>query len=273
MDGPDLTSGVEELAPGAAPGPNGAGRADLQVVARVATLLRLITPNQATIGLTEATEALGPGVSKSTAHRYLNSLVNHGFLKRVDGTRYTLGALVDQLGVVAANRWRVMEVAGPVMQELATGAHQTVVLSVWGGMGPVIARVTEDTSQVVHISVSVGSTLPLESAQGLMFLAHLTNRDASRPLVQLLPPQQLLAMQDRLEQIRADGIASHEQMVAGVRAMAVPVLERDGTIVATLAVVGTLNSVPADTSSGVAQALTRSGKQLSRLVQGHTEEG
>jgi hypothetical protein len=48
--------------------------------------------------------------------------------------------------------------------------------------------------------------------------------------------------------------------------------ERFGTIVATLAVVGTLNSVPEDTTSGVALALRRSGEQLSGLVQGLTDD-
>lgn len=247
-------------------------RGDLQVVARVAALLRLITPTTPDIGLAEASASLGPGVSKSTAHRYLSSLEYHGILKRVDGTRFTLGPLVDQLGALAMTRWRLAEVAAPVMHDLASSARQTIVLSLWGGMGPVITRVTEDASQVVHISVRAGSTLPFESAQGLVFLAYLSDTRVQETLARSIPASRLEALRAELETVRRDGIASHEQMVAGVRAIAVPVFDRDGHITAALAIVGTLNSVPADIDSGPAQALRAAGEQLTRFLQGEPSE-
>jgi len=248
----------------------GGPRGDLQVVARVAALLRLITPMTPTIGLAEATEGLGPGVGKSTAHRYLNSLEYHGILKRVEGTRFTLGPLADQIGALAMTRWRLSEVAAPVMRDLAGSARQTVVLSVWGGMGPVITRVTEDESQVVHISVRAGSTLPFESAQGLVFLAHLSDVRVQETLARSIPATRLEQLRAELEAVRRNGIASYEQVVAGIRAISVPVFDRDGQITAALAMVGTLNSIPADINSGPGQALRGAGEQLTRFLQGES---
>ena len=64
-----------------------APKGDLQVVARVAAILRMFSPHRQTIRPADASEELG--LQKSTAHRYLSSLENHGLLKRVDGTCYT----------------------------------------------------------------------------------------------------------------------------------------------------------------------------------------
>ncbi|QJU54976.1 IclR family transcriptional regulator [Herbiconiux sp. KACC 21604] len=241
-------------------------RGDLQVVARVAAVLRLFSPTQPTIGLSEASSGLG--LQKSTAHRYLTSLENHGFLRRVEGARFALGPLLDQLGALTVSRWQVMEAAAPIMRELAATTRQTVVLSVWGGMGPVVVRVTEDDSQIVHISVRVGSTLPYDSAQGTMFLAHLTDRRVSENLAATLSPERLAALRENLAAVREAGISIDEHVVAGVRALAVPVFDRDGRITAVMAVVGTSNSVPADPEGGVAQGLIAAGRLLERRLQG-----
>ncbi|MFJ6653294.1 IclR family transcriptional regulator [Microbacterium sp. NPDC091313] len=244
---------------------NGA-RGDLQVVARVAAILRLLTPTESSIGLTEAAEGLGLG--KSTTHRYLTSLENHGFLRRVDGPRFTTGPLIDQLGALAMTRWRLTEAAAPVMQQLASTTHQTAVLSAWGGMGPVITRTTEDDTQIVHISVRPGSTLPLLSAQGLVFLAFLGDQRITDTVLATVNARVSSELRARVADVRARGIAVYEQVVSGVRAVAVPVFDRDDAITGVLALVGTLNSIPADPASGIAQALAESGRHLTALLRG-----
>lgn len=241
-------------------------RGDLQVVARVAAILRLLSPAEPTVGLAEAAEGLGLG--KSTTHRYLTSLENHGFLKRVEGARFTTGPLMDQLGALAMTRWRLTEAAAPIMQQLASTTHQTAVLSVWGGMGPVITRTTEDDTQVVHISVRAGSTLPLQSAQGLIFLAYLADQRLVETVLATAAADGSNDLAQRVQEARERGMAIYEQVVSGVRAIAVPIFDRDDAITGVLALVGTLNSIPADYDSGVAQALDASGRHLSALLRG-----
>lgn len=241
-------------------------RADLQVVARVADILRLFTPTHPQMRLADATEALDLG--RSTTHRYLSSLENHGFLKRVDGVNFELGPLIDQLGALSSGRWRVMEAAEPVMQQLSSSTRQTAVLSVWGGTAPVITRVTEDSSQIVHVSVRLGSTLSVESAQGLVFLSEMS---PSR-LTELLRPgssaETIARLNERLAEVRSAGIASVETVAQGVRALAVPVHGPSGDIRAALALVGTMQSVPSNLDSGIAQALISAGHDLTALISG-----
>lgn len=239
---------------------------DLQVIARAAALLRLFTPSHRTIKLNAAADALG--LRRSTTHRYLASLENHGFLKRVDGTSYTLGPLVAQLGTLATGRLRVVEAAAPLMQELAAQARQTAVLSVWGGLGPVIARVHEDTSRVVHVSVQLGATLPFESAQGMVFLANMRDSRVVRRLLATLPEDRMAEFDRQLDRARSDGLVVSDRVVDGVRTLAVPILDADDDVCAALALVGTLNSMSEESHSGLAQALVATGRRLSEMVRG-----
>ncbi|MFE5703392.1 IclR family transcriptional regulator [Rhodococcus koreensis] len=249
----DLFSGDDELP-----------KADLQVVARVATILRLFTPAQPTLKAAQAADVLG--MRRSTIHRYLSSLELHGLLKKAGDGGYELGPLVDQLASLGLGRWRIQDAAGPVMDELASATHQTAVLSVWGGSEPVITQVREDASQTVHVSVRVGATLPVESAQGLTFLAFLKDGRARQRLIASLDDDQAQQMQRKLSAVAARRIAMHQRVVQGVRTIAVPILGSDGNIRATLAVVGTTNSIPEDIDSGIAQALRAAGETLTTLI-------
>nr|WP_179282699.1 helix-turn-helix domain-containing protein [Rhodococcus sp. 15-1154-1] len=239
-------------------------KADLQVVARVATILRLFTPAQPTLKPSQAAEALG--MRRSTIHRYLSSLELHGFLKKADEGGHELGPLVDQLASLGLGRWRIQDAAGPIMEDLAASTHQTAVLSVWGGGAPVITQVREDTSQTVHVSVRVGATLPVESAQGLTFLAFLKDDRARRRNYAALDADRAQELQRKLTDVSAHGIAMHQRVVEGVRTIAVPILGSDSDIRATLAIVGTVNAIPDDIDSGIAQALRAAGAALTELI-------
>ena len=89
---------------------------DLQVVARVVQLLRLLAANES-MDLVAAAEELGVG--KSTAHRYLASMENHGLLQRRDRNRYEFGGLLAELGTMALARLGVLDLAGPVMDDIS----------------------------------------------------------------------------------------------------------------------------------------------------------
>ncbi|MEU1980890.1 IclR family transcriptional regulator [Nocardia sp. NPDC019395] len=239
-------------------------KADLQVVARVATLMRLFNPRQPTLKPTQAAEALG--MRRSTIHRYLSSLELHGFLKKTGDGGYELGPLVDQLASLGLGRWRIQDAAGPIMDELAAATQHTAVLSVWGGSEPVITQVREDSSQTVHVSVRVGATLPVDSAQGLIFLAFLKDGRARQRVLSGLGDDQKQQLQRKLAAVAQRRIAMNQKVVQGVRTIAVPILGSDGNIRATLAVVGTTSSVPDDIESGIAQALRAAGQTLTELI-------
>jgi DNA-binding IclR family transcriptional regulator len=237
-------------------------RGDIQVVGRCAQILRLYSTTQRSLRIADVASDLGLG--RTTAHRYLTSMANADLLERDEHGSYGLGPLLVQLGTVAMHGPRVLEVAAPYLQRLADEADETVVLAVWGGIGPVVARVHEATDRLVNISVRVGSPLPLEAAQSQVFLAFLGEPATEARLLSQLPQARRREIQRRLEAIREDGYTHNAEVVQGIRAIAAPVLDGHSRICATAAIIGTVNGIPDTPPSGLLLALLRTAAALSR---------
>jgi DNA-binding IclR family transcriptional regulator len=237
---------------------------DLQVVARVVQLLRLLAASE-TIDLVSAAEELGVG--KSTAHRYLASMENHGLLQRRDRNHYEFGVLLAELGTMALSRLGVIDLAGPVMEEISVNMRHTVVLSVWNGHSPVVAQVREDSSRTAHVSIKVGSLLGPDAAQTVVYWAHRTRsyyrfREGAPPVN---------ATEAELEEARRTGIVVRVSHANGVSAVATPVLDPSGRLIATLAVVGIAQFVPEEIDSPVARALLRGADRITRRMVSPTD--
>lgn len=239
---------------------------DLQVVARVVQLLRLLAANE-TIDLVSAAEELGVG--KSTAHRYLASMENHGLLQRRDRNRYEFGVLLAQLGTMALSRLGVLDLAGPVMEEISAKVRHTVVLSVWNGHSPVVAQVCEDRSRTAHVSIAVGSLLLPDAAQTVIFWAF---RDQSFYRFRTGAPP-VVATETELAEARRTGIAVRVSHSNGVSAVATPVRDPAGRVIATLAVVGISQFVPEGIDSPVARALLSGADTISRRMVNPLDNG
>jgi DNA-binding IclR family transcriptional regulator len=83
---------------------------------------------QRELGATQVARELG--VAKSTACRMLSALALGGLLERAGGGRYRLSLRVFELGVLAAERMPVRDVARPVLIELQQDLRETVQLGV-----------------------------------------------------------------------------------------------------------------------------------------------
>jgi DNA-binding IclR family transcriptional regulator len=222
---------------------------DIQVIARIATLLECLDPDSPSLDTQTTAKALGVG--RSTAHRYLVSLEKRGLLRRRDATTYELGPVLCRIGTLALSRLGVLEAAGPVMRELCREIRNTVVLSVWGGRAPVIARVVPDNSRTTTISVEVGRSLPPDAAQSRVFAAYHKlgrGRVPSAGHLRAVDDQGLRQVGDVLtaRQVYAGG---------GFKTIAAPVLTADGAIVATLAVIGLAVFMPEDEDDAVSEQL------------------
>jgi DNA-binding IclR family transcriptional regulator len=129
---------------------------DLQVLARATGVLNMFSQDRSVIDLASATREVG--LNRSTTYRYLTAMVKHGLLVHTPGQGYTLGPLSVRLGLLSLDRLPLIDRADPVMRELSETVHETSTLSVWGGSGPLVARVHDKQSQFIRISIAVGST-------------------------------------------------------------------------------------------------------------------
>lgn len=225
---------------------------DIQVVARTAQLLRLLTVGDS-IDVLSAARALDIG--RSSAHRYLASMERHGLLVRRDRNSYEAGTLMTQLGAAAITRSGVIRVAGRFMEALRDEVQQTITLALWNGATAVVAHVTEDVTRTAHVSVRVGRGLRPDSAQTVIFSAFAGGERT--------PPD---VDEDTLDRVRNAGVAVREGREDGVRAVAVPIMDATGAILATLAAVGIAQLVPESDDSDLARALTRASTRITRAL-------
>uniref|UniRef100_UPI0015F11865 IclR family transcriptional regulator n=1 Tax=Pseudonocardia pini TaxID=2758030 RepID=UPI0015F11865 len=217
---------------------------DLQVLARVTRVLDLFDHERSRIDLAYATEQLG--LNRSTTYRYLAAMVKHGLLVHTTGQGYSLGPTLSRVGLLALDRLPLLDRADPVMRSLSETVHETSVLSVWGGSGPLVARVHDEQSRFIRISVAVGSTLPITTAQGLVFLAHLSDRRALDRALAGVSPAVRESLLGHREAIRHTGFALSDASGDGLRGIAAPIFGVDGGLTATLALIGTINRMPED---------------------------
>lgn len=242
---------------------------DIQVIGRCGQVLRLFSAGRASLRVADV-EAIS-GLQRSTAHRYLTSMANAGLLEREEDGSFALGPLLVQLGTVALRGQRVLELAGPHMQRLADDGDVTAVLSLWGGLGAVVARVCEASDRLVNISVRVGSPLPLEAAQTRVFLAFLGDPMVEQRLLAQLPEARRREITEQLDGVRKQGYIVSDEVVRGIRAIAAPVFDGHGEVCATLAVIGTTVGMPERSPSRLEVALTGTAQRLSQQL-GYADE-
>ena len=178
-----------------------------------------------------------------------------------------------------------MQVATPLIAELAQRIGHTVALAVWGTRGATIVRL-EESPAAVHVNMRHGTVFSLaNTASGRLFAAfqapsvareHLeaerkrqkTNPDpvvAGMPAAAALPTWKTFDAQ--LADVRAHGLSrSVGEVVPGVNAMAAPVFDHTGVMVLAITAIGPAGVFDTGWEGRLAQALRLCGAQASRRL-------
>jgi DNA-binding IclR family transcriptional regulator len=210
----------------------------------------------ARLGGAASLTALAQAVDESTAkvHRYLASMLEEGLVVQDEASqRYVLGPEAIHIGLAALRQCDPIRAGEPALLRLQAELGVTCFIAVMGNQGPTILRIEEPPLPVV-VNVRAGSVLPLLwSATGQAFLAWLEGEaidqqaradwaaaDAARRAALLLPAAGADAPIDTLRQrVRAQGCTTvHDLLVAGISAVAAPIRQHDGHVVAVLTALG-----------------------------------
>jgi IclR family pca regulon transcriptional regulator len=194
------------------------------------------------LGTTEIAEMLG--MSVGTTSRFMITLADQGYLERDASRKYRLTLRATELGMGALNEIGLCRHARHYLQELARRSGYTVALGVLDG--PEVLLV--DLLPSARGSQSrdggergPGSSLPAYcTAIGKVLLANLGADRRSRLIAELAPgkhgPNTILTPQflrAELGRVRDDGLAvNDEEAAAGTRAIAAPVRDEAGDVVA-----------------------------------------
>jgi IclR family KDG regulon transcriptional repressor len=186
------------------------------------------------------------GQHRSVVYRSLVTLERRGFVTRVDGgSRFRLGPKLVELGNVVLSGIDLRQIAYPVMKRLVRDTSESVFLTVVSGDESVCIDKIE-SSQKVRVTLDVGGRYPLHAgASNKLLLAYLPREIRNELMARGLPAHtaDTLTEPDRLERdlaaIRDRGWASSiGELTPGVSAVAVPVKNSTGNVVAALSVAG-----------------------------------
>lgn len=238
--------------PGQTPEPEPAGEAGrdaldggaVRSVDRAAALLLALGDCAGETGVTELARRLG--LHKSTASRLLATLQRRGLVEQDEESgKYRLGLVVIRLADRAERTLDLKAIALPELERLARTTRETVGLSVVESDACLtVAQV--DGPNMVASPDWTGRATPLHcTASGKVLLAALAERDVMRIARPGLAPRTertittLETLIEELAKVRRRGFAtSFSEWIAGTNAVAVPVVDGRGRVIASLSVWG-----------------------------------
>ena len=231
----------------------------------------------ASLGGRASLTAIGAAVEESPAkvHRYLASLMAEGLVEQDrGGTQYALGSEAIRVGLAAMRQNDPIRLAEPSLLYLRETLQVTSFIAVMGNLGPTIVRF-EEPSLPVTVNVRVGSVMSmLWSATGRAFFAFMDEQPAVDALVQQELAQaapakrQLLNAKDPLgclrAEVRAAGCAAiRDTNLPGISAVAAPVHDYTGHVVAVLCALGASGGFDPAPQGEIARAICAEAQRIS----------
>jgi DNA-binding IclR family transcriptional regulator len=236
---------------------------------RALAILDLYTEARSVLTATQVSEHLG--VARSTAYRYLQSLVQARYLAETPGG-YSLGLKVLELARVARKGLDVGRISHPVMVQIAREFRETVLLTRRVGDSIVCIEREEPDGQRLHVSYEPGTIMPINAgASAQVLLAWLSEDDihsllAARPLRAFTPntltdPGLLL---ERLQGIREQGYAlSVSELDPEVIGIAAPIFDSFGTVRAAISMVGLTSRIDPNEYETIAARIVEAARGIS----------
>lgn len=203
------------------------------------------------------------GLTRSTAHRLILGLEDHGFVVHVGGLGYALGPRLLALAAAATRDLPLRELAHPALERLARSTGESAQLYVRDGERRVCIDAVESERELRTI-VEIGASLPLDrGSAGKVFLAWGTERDRER----LSHDDGRLPAQVATTRRRgwADSVAERETGVASVSA---PVFGPAETLLAAVSVSGPASRLGQLRAKRYAPAVVEAAREIERLLGG-----
>lgn len=241
----------------------------IQVLQRTMRLLASFDHDHSEMGVTELARRLN--LHKATVHRILATLESGGFVQQNPATEeYRLGFRLVELGLLAMEQISLRREALPLMRELLQEHGETVDLAVCDDGEMVYLEVLE-SPQPVKIAVKAGRRLPIHcTASGKAYLAY-TREDETDALLarqmKACTPHTICdreSLEEDLRLTRERGYStSQEEFELGINAVAAPVTDSGGQVVAVLAIAGPAYRLPPDRIAELGKAVQRTAQNLS----------
>lgn len=196
-------------------------------------------------GVTELSRLTGQ--TKNQTFRLLQTLADDGLVVMdPDSKRYSLGYRLLEWGVVAQKSSPLVIAVSPVLDRLARGTNETLVLTALADDVSAICIDKRESSQLLQISAKVGRRIPLHAGAGAKcLLAFSTPEFIDRFIDRASPFQRFTAntittvdaLKAELSLIRERGFSiSDEDFDEGACSIAAPIRDHRRDVVATVSI-------------------------------------
>ncbi|MGH2904851.1 MAG: IclR family transcriptional regulator [Solirubrobacteraceae bacterium] len=211
-----------------------------QSLERGLAILGCFSSERPVLGIADIADSLG--MSRSTTHRYVITLVALGYLEQGASRKYRLGLRVTDLGMSALGSAGLREHSHPELEELRQRTSYTAGLGVLDGEEVLYvdrARGLRREQDEAKPDPRPGSRLPAHAtAIGKLLLAYLPEHEQREMIAKMTltkrGPNTITAkktLRDELERIRQEGLAVDDQELASeLRTLAAPVRDQTGAV-------------------------------------------
>ena len=243
----------------------------MQSVDRAVAILEILA-RDGEAGVTEVARELG--VHKSTASRLLAALDRRDLVAQDAARgRYRLGMGLVRLAGAASRGLDLVQESRPVCRALAQEVGETVNLAILSGRDALyLDQVAGPAALSPHNWA--GQRIPLHAtSDGKVLLAYLPEADLAECLA---PPlarftgrtiTDLARFPPLLAEVRKQGYATAvEELEAGLTAVAAPVHNAEGVVIASISASGPSFRIPADRIPVLAGSVRRAAAEVSRRL-------
>jgi IclR family transcriptional regulator, KDG regulon repressor len=242
-------------------------KANVRAVERALDILLCFT-DSTDLGLSEIASRLS--LHKSTVHRLLATLENKGFLIRDAQTeKYRLGFRIWELSANLTHSDDPATVLLPEMERLRDLVGETVSLYVRDGNERIRIQAVQSNQPIRRVA-PIGARMPLfVGASSKVLMAYAEPEVLEAVLNDPNWPESIdrEAYLEQLEQIRAQGFAtSVEERELGAAAVAAPIFNRNGKLVAAIAASGPSNRLTPEKMSEFARPIMEAAYRMGKMM-------
>jgi IclR family transcriptional regulator, pca regulon regulatory protein len=225
-----------------------------QSLERGLAILGCFTPQRPVLGIADIADELG--MSRSTTHRYVITLVALGYLEQGASRKYRLGLRVTDLGMSALSSTGLREHSHVYLEELRQQTSYTVNLAILDGVEILYvdrARSFRRGQSKIDLNLRPGSRLPAYcTAMGKVLLAYLPDED-QRELIARMQltkhgPNTIMSkkgLRAELEQVREESFAvNDEELAPELHSIAAPVRAASGDVIAAVNMAAHTSMIP-----------------------------
>lgn len=227
-------------------------------------ILSLFSMNRTSLSISEIQAELG--YPKSTVFRILSTLEKYNYVKKnPDNHRYSLGFQFFRLGSIVQSEFDFRQAALPIMKQLVDETNETVELNIVDGSSRICIEKVDSPLDVRNF-VRIGERKPLYlGASGKVLLAFLSKNEQEKVFEELRSNDiDIDKLKKELEDIRKNGYkVTKAERVAGSFAIACPIFDYTGEMVAGLTIAGPIQRLTKEHETLLIKKLIVAAKKIS----------